>query len=187
MNPQQLVAMNHPSSEFERHLKRLRWAFEDCKRPEPYGLISVGGIDWPDAHSRFADLDRAGFLARESLTEELLKLLDNLGSDGRRYFMPVVFEKLLREPEVLTPWGFEMFTKWLTRCVKPGRRGDSRYYGIAWSPARIDGVRRFLKLLPEAMHRAEPEIRQEVDVESWIVEISGYLDGAESLEDFDLE
>jgi hypothetical protein len=94
--------MSPSTAELSRCLAKLNRAFEDCAKPAlPEQLISVGGIDAPDAMMAWEKLDRSDFANLGEFDFRLGEYIDLLSSDAIRHFLPSLLSLALCRPEVM--------------------------------------------------------------------------------------
>lgn len=119
--------MKPTEEELSQCLKKLNRAFADCAKPAlPEQLISVGGIDAPDAISAWEKLDRADIAVLGEFDFRLGEYLDLLSSDAIRHFMPSLLALALCHPEVLDDGGLFYLTRRLDAMIL--KDPDYKYY-----------------------------------------------------------
>lgn len=110
--------MKPTEEEISQCLARLNRAFADCAKPaRPEQLISVGGIDAPDAMIAWAKLDRSSFANPAEFDSRLGEYLDLLGSDAIRHFLPSLLSLALCHPEVMDDSGLFYLTRRLDSMI----------------------------------------------------------------------
>jgi hypothetical protein len=104
--------------ELSQCLASLNRAFADCAKPVlPEQLISVGGIDAPDAMSAWGKLDRADLAGLGEFDFRLGEYLDLLSSDAIRHFLPPLLSLALCRPEVMDDSGLFYLTRRLEAMI----------------------------------------------------------------------
>lgn len=119
--------MKPTEEELSQCLEKLNRAFADCAKPAiPEQLISIGGIDAPDAISAWEKLDRADLAGLGEFDFRLGEYLDLLSSDAIRHFLPSLLALALCHPEVLDDSGLFYLTRRLDAMIL--KDPDYKYY-----------------------------------------------------------